>query len=76
MARKTKTEGSTEEKIQVSPAKAKGEGAVKDAAPEGATAPVLKAPAVKRGKLRAKNKSRLPRKEKKAQKKLAATGAK
>jgi hypothetical protein len=69
MARKK--EEKTEESPVVVAAKAIGKAAGKVAAMAGATGPVLKAPAVKRGKLVAKNKKRLPRKVKKAQQKAA-----
>ncbi|HWC96378.1 MAG TPA: hypothetical protein VG456_06510 [Candidatus Sulfopaludibacter sp.] len=68
MARK---KAETEESIVVTAAKAIGSAAGKIAAAAGVTGPELKAPAVKRGKLAPKNKSRLPRKQKKAQKKAA-----
>jgi hypothetical protein len=71
MARKKKNEDGTAEPAVVSPAKA-----VKEAVPEEASGPVLKAPAQKRGKPAPQNKSRLPRKQKKSQKKLGGARAK
>jgi hypothetical protein len=76
MASKEKTEAGAVEKAP----KAKGDKPGKAAPPAAATAPAAK-PAAKPAKpkipkLAAKNKSRLPRKEKKAQQKLAAAKGK
>jgi hypothetical protein len=68
MARKKETEGGAE----VSAAKTTESTAGKGAPPAAATAPVAKPAKPKVPKLAAKNKSRLPRKQKKAQQKLAA----
>ena len=72
MARKKQEEAPKEESLAVTAAKAIGKAAGKIASLAGASGPVLKAPAKKRGKLTPKNKKRLPRKVKKAQKKAAA----
>jgi hypothetical protein len=72
MARKKEEKAETApETVVVAAAKAIGKAAGKIAALAGATGPALKAPAAKRGRLAPKNKSRLPRKQKKAQKKAA-----
>ena len=62
----------TDESVIVTAAKAIGEAAGKVAVIAGVTAPEPKPAKVKIEKLKAKNKARLPRKEKKAQKKKAA----
>jgi hypothetical protein len=67
MARKKETEDGA----VVSAAKAKADDAGKMASPAAATPPPAKTAKVKIGKLPAKNKSRLPRRQKKAQQKLA-----
>jgi hypothetical protein len=69
MARKK--EEQAPESVVVAAAKVIGKAAGKIAALAGASGPELKAPAVKRGRLAPKDKSRLPRKQKKAQKKAA-----
>jgi hypothetical protein len=71
MARKKEKEEKAPETVVVAAAKAIGKAAGKIAALAGASGPTLKAPAAKRGRLAPKNKSRLPRKQKKAQKKAS-----
>jgi hypothetical protein len=71
MARKKEKEEQAPDTVVVAAAKVIGKAAGKIAALAGASGPELKAPAVKRGRLAPKNKSRLPRKQKKAQKKVS-----
>lgn len=72
MSKKTKTDEPKEETVLVAAAKKIGETAGKIAALAGATAEPKVSLKVKIPKLAKKNKSRLPRRQKKAQKKALA----
>jgi len=75
MARKKQTEEHEQENVVVTAAKAVGDAAGKIAALAGATPERPQTPSAKKGKLQKKNGSRLPRRQKKAQQKLASQSA-